>query len=288
VRFTKKDSTGQFDTQPYGAAVWNGTKWTLMKVPYHDYGTTNTYPGPLRSVYGFSPNEVYVTSYANLLRWNGTNWQEKAFFMTGVPFAGQVNKTWGTSGSNLYCVGNSGAVYHFNGSTWQKIESGSDQNINDVWGVNGRVGSEPFILAGASNIVNTGNVKLLQIKTEGYIDSIPWPNNNRRIGSVWFQSPYRLFTAGGGVFTRLTNQHWKEFTELPFVYSSRIRGQRINDIFVVGHFSLLSHYNGANWHVYSEVAVANPYYSCDYKQNNFVAVGLNNNRPIVLRIRRNY
>ena len=45
-----------------------------------------------------------------------------------------VNKLWGTSSSDLYGVGYNGMITHYNGRTWQKIESGTTTNINDIWG----------------------------------------------------------------------------------------------------------------------------------------------------------
>ena len=45
----------------------------------------------------------------------------------------QVLKIWGKSESNIYCVGRSGAIYNYIGSNWQKIESGTDLDIYDIW-----------------------------------------------------------------------------------------------------------------------------------------------------------
>ena len=45
-----------------------------------------------------------------------------------------MNKIWGSSSNDLYVVGNNGKIAHYNGTSWQRIESGTTLNINDIWG----------------------------------------------------------------------------------------------------------------------------------------------------------
>ena len=85
------DSLGQPDPHPYGLAHWDGSEWNLMKVPYHDFNQSVKHPGPLFAI-AVIEGEIYVVSYANLLKWNGNDWEEKAFFMVQIPFDGQVLK----------------------------------------------------------------------------------------------------------------------------------------------------------------------------------------------------
>ncbi|MDI6767743.1 MAG: hypothetical protein QME52_13055, partial [Bacteroidota bacterium] len=277
----KRDSTGQFETEFYNIAKWNGSTWKLERI-YYPYQGQN-YIAPLHSIYAFSKNDIWVGSNQPM-HWNGSKW--RTFDLTSSVWNGWINKIWGTNSSNIYIVGNSGELTHFNGVSWWRLKSGTDQTINDVWGVQDPKTNEPFILAGASNIVNTGIIKLLNIKPSGFVDTLPWGFWNRRISSVWFQNSKRLFTAGGGVFNRLPNKRWREFTELPLIYTSRIRGQAINDIFVAGHFGLVAHWNGINWRVYPQEPSA-VYRSSNYKNNLMVAVGYNiNSRAIILMMRR--
>ncbi|MDI6804995.1 MAG: hypothetical protein QME58_14360 [Bacteroidota bacterium] len=282
----KKDSTGQFETTPYNTARWNGKEWKLIRTKVKlNYGTSILYSyTALKSLFAFSKDDIwFVHNAGGVTRYHNGNW-----IMLDIPYGegpGGANKIWGTSPNNLFFVGPNGRITFYNGVSWRRLESGTDQTINDVWGVNDTKTNEPFILAGASNVYNPGYIKLLQIKTTGYVDTIPWISQNRCISSVWFQNPNRLFTAGGGVFTRSLNGRWKEFKEIPLIYTSRIRGQDINDIFVAGHFGLVAHFNGVNWRVYPEVAAAS-YYSCDYKNNMLVAVGLRNARAVTLILRK--
>lgn len=280
----KNDTLGNYDPEPYGAAIWNGDTWKLIKVPYHDYGSTKLYPGPLRAIYSFGINNVFMASFANLLQWNGKDFMEKVFFMKGIPFNGQVNKIWGTSENNLYCVGLNGAIYHVKDTLWERMESGTDVSINDIFGTVNPITGEKLILCAASNILELGELKILRINENNYVDTIPW-STGRRISSIWFKNQYRIFTAGGGVFKGSINGVWNEVKDIPLIFTERIRGNNINDLFVVGHFGVVAHFNGVSWQIYPEVAAA-LYYSCDYKNNMMVAVGDRNGKAIILRMKR--
>ncbi len=261
------DSTGQTDPQPYGAIHWNGLEWKLMKVPYHDYGTTIKYPGPLRTVFAFDSNNVYVTSSANLLKWDGNSWTEKAFFMTGIPFGGQVKKMWGSSENDIYCVGNAGAIYHYNGQTWQQIESGTQDTFFDIWGIDDSNSNEnPIYLAAFDNLYSIDENNIVNNETWAFID--------QPIRSVWFKNKYQVFGCGEKVFKKTFTKEWQVMPDTPHndIYMISLRGQNVNDIFVIGNFGLTLHYNGTSWRRYFNQN-NNMYWSVSYKNNVMVAVG---------------
>ena len=130
------DSLGQADPQPYAVAHWNGSEWKLMKVFYHDYGTTQKFAGRIKTISAFGSDSIYVCSSANFLKWNNGDWIEKAFFMINVPFTGQVNKMWGTSENSMFFGGNSGAIYHYNGTSWSSVTSGTTLPLTDIYSNN--------------------------------------------------------------------------------------------------------------------------------------------------------
>jgi len=147
----------------YNAVHWDGNEWELKRIPYYDYGGFLVY-GPLQTVFVFSENDVWFCSYANLVQYNGSNYLSRAFFMTSINFNGQVLKMWGTDGNNIYCVGRNGALYHFYGTGWTRIESGTDLNINDIWGDYNEKTGEWEILAVASNYGTSLEKEILLIK----------------------------------------------------------------------------------------------------------------------------
>ena len=246
------DSLGQPDPFPYNLVHWNGSQWELLKVSYHDFGTTQKFPGKLKTIQLFGIDSIYVCSSANLLKWDGKEWKELAFFMTSIPFTGQVNKMWGTDEENIYCVGNAGAIFHYSGPSggWQKIESGTDLNIYDIWGdVNPQTG-EYEILCVASNIFfNEGN-KLLKVLdnvvTEVNNDGLPWS-----LFTLWFKPGRTYYVGGDGMYNvKQLGESWTKDLTLPPYYKSSIRGQALNDIVLCGVYGLLMHNNGVEWKNY--------------------------------------
>ena len=77
----------------------------------------------------------------------------------------------------------------------------------------------------------------------------------RRKKSVWGTAPDNLYLVGDGVFTY--NGESLDFIqlppEIPNYHMESIRGTAENNMFAVGHFGLVVHYNGNSWHYYPEL-----------------------------------
>lgn len=281
-----KDATGQFVYPPYNAVHWNGSKWSMVKIPVRDYGGfTSSFP--LKAVFGFAANDVWFASDADLIHWNGSNWIPAAFVMTDLSFNGQVLKMWGTSGSNLYLVGRNGAIYHYNGSNWQKLASGTPVDIQDIWGaVDGKTG-QPTILAVAS-LTNYGRgLGLLQIQGTA-VSKVDTTGLRIALSSVWFSPRQVFYVVGDGVFTKrdLADTRWQLDQTQPLIYRRKIRGNAWNDLFIVGDFGLVSHYNGSTWKHYTGNGLPTFFglwSSVAVKGNTMVAVGEIDDRAIILR-----
>lgn len=270
------DSLGQLDPQPYGVAHWNGSEWELMKVPYHDFNQNVKYPGPLFSV-AYIDNNIYVVSYANLLEWTGIDWEEKAFFMEQIPFDGQVLKMWGYDENNIYCVGRKGAIYYYFGTDWQRIESGTDSNINDIWGITDRNGNK-YIICPAYDFGSGGDKKLVSINNN-IVSEIPWVEN-RELYTVWFKTTNLIFAGGEGLFYRTKNQ-WSEVVQ-PALFKFRVRGQEMNDIWTVGGYGFAAHYNGESWKTFDEVSLtAGNYLGLAIKENTVAMTGNDGSKAVI-------
>ncbi|MBI1807874.1 MAG: hypothetical protein HYR76_12570 [Ignavibacteria bacterium] len=275
------DSLGNPDYDPYGLAIWNGVEWRVVKVPYHDYGSTRLSPGTLRAVYAFGVNEIYVASSANLLHWDGRQWEEKAFFATRIPFDGQVNKIWGTSGANLYCGGNNGAIYFVNGTQWQKLESGTTLDITDIWGARNEKTGEMEIIAVASKRYENYERKILKISGTT-VTALSDSGISTSLAGIWFVPGKKYFVAGDGIFSKrmraADSSAWSQ--DLPgqiFLGRESIRGNAFNDVAVAGDQGDVLHFNGEYWRSYRQTTgLANGnYYSVAMRGNMIVAVGAN-------------
>jgi hypothetical protein len=281
------DSLGQPDPQPYAVAHWDGTDWMLMKVPYHDFSQTEKYPGPLFSI-AIIDGEVYVVSYANLLKWTGNDWEEKAFFMEQIPFDGQVIKIWGYSENNIYCVGRNGAIYYYFGADWQKIESGTDIRLTDIYGSND--GKNIWTCGWDNNHTGSIILKIKNTNTEvvwdgisingEYIDFVNtlWTNG----GEYWLAGGFVfrqsvLFQDKGHLVRVPTETGSKVFDPEKFVLG--IRGTEKNNIFLAGDLGMVWHFNGKSWYKFDELysqQLDRRFYGISVKGNMAVAVGWKN------------
>jgi hypothetical protein len=264
----------------YNYAIWNGNTWTLGVTSDTGYGY-----GVLYCIYAFGPNDIWVGS-SILEHWDGSKW---TFYGStrGYQNAFTIRKIWSTSSNSLYFVGDVGNIRYFNGTSWTKIESGTTLMLNDVWGGNNKWLGGDVVLVPASEKYTASEKKLIRIVNGSVKDLLPWPMQDRRIHSVWFDQHSPVFTSGGGVFRSKFDGTWSEMS-VPLIYTNRIRGNASNDLITVGDFGIVGHYNGVGWKVYDEIAIAvGNYESVSTKDNLIVAVGFSNAQAIVALGKRN-
>lgn len=268
-----KDSSGQFNMTPLNFEWWNGRMWKFDSITYV----------PLRAVLGFSSTDIWACSSAPY-HFDGISWV--AYDVTGI-FNGYVNSIGTLTTKGIYIAGTNGSIAHFNGTSWQQIESGTTVDLQDVWGgTNRRLGQDSVVLFAASNKYQPGEKKLLRLNQRtGILDSLSWPMQDRRLHSVWFDRHSNIYVCGGGIFVSRDGTTWQEVTTVPLIFTNSIRGNAGNDIFVAGDFGIVAHFNGISWHVYPELALSNGvYYSMAFQGNQVIAVGnINGTQAIVAR-----
>ncbi|MCL4551045.1 MAG: glucosyl transferase [Bacteroidetes bacterium] len=261
------DSLGNW-IDPYNAIHWDGEKWGLKRI-YYNYNGSYLW-SPIRTIFAFNENDIW---FGTNLHWNGKTYEQP---FSSVLTGWSVNKLFGTSSNDLYAVGNSGNIAHYNGTYWQKIESGTSVDIQDIWGTDNE--GRQTILCSASNVASGGEHKILKINGTK-VEQVEWVNS-RRTHSIWFDDSNSIFSCGGGVYIK-KHRNWIEQTSLPLTYTRRVRGNAKNDVFVVGDFGLVEHYNGTNWKTYPEAAQG-IFYSMDYKKGIMVATGGSDNAILLV------
>ena len=167
-------------------------------------------------------------------------------------------------------VGNSGLIAHYDGQQWQRIESGTDENINDIHGI---VNNNKKIIYCVFGKTLTQTIPgVIKIENKNVIE-VQWPYNDRIPHSIWFDKPGLIYVAGGEVVLKDYTGEWRIISNLPRYYIKRIRGNADNDIFIAGAYSILAHFNGLGWYLY-EYGNSNKHYeSLDFKNNLLVVVG---------------
>jgi len=246
---------------PYNAVHWDGEQWELKRINYSGS------PWPIKSVFAFSSNEVWFDAF---VRWNGTN-----FIQLPIPdilIGHGINKMWGTSNTDLYVVGSSGLIAHYDGAQWQRIESGTELAIKDIYGARKNENGQYKILCvaehispGGSKILSVENKKVRELPTNGLLSWGLW--------GIWFVPSRHYVVVGSGVWrSHLAEGFWSRDNKLPRLFSTSISGQGLNDIVVCGAFWFLAHWNGATWHTYFP-RTSGSFTSIQIKQNLIIAVG---------------
>jgi len=225
---------------PYNAAHWDGQKWTLLHV--------NGNGSPIHVIQAFATNDIW---FQGVLHWDGLKYtlHNKNFPLMSNGDGWRMNKMWGISSDDFYVVGNKGMMAHYDGTGWTKIETGTEENIKDIMGV--ATESDADIYATAVTLFFENERKILHLRDGQVIGSETWPYETKNPETVWLKSPLQLFVAGNGVYVKKRNLGWRIMKESLGKYVFNIRGNDINDIFIVGDRKLLMHYNGRTWKNYT-------------------------------------
>ncbi len=291
------DSTGQPDPQPYGVAVWNGTQWSLKRIfAIGPTGPASSF-GP-HGLIAFSGNDLWLAA-GGVFHWDGQSNDVTAYWINDfqgnpspVLSSGQTaERLWGTSGQDLYAIGRNGALAHYDGSKWQKIESGTELDINDIWGDYNSATGQNEILCVAADVLENPGIRILKI-VNGSVLNISTKNITAgNLSGVWFKSGSQYYVVGSGIYqtANLSDSTWKNGQfDISSYYIYGIRGNGINDIVATGGVGELLHFNGNTWKSYfSETKLSDGNYNAIAIKNNIlVAVGQNGSNAVILMGKR--
>jgi len=273
------------DYQIYNAAKWNGRKWELMRIPFIGSCSAVDYP-PLKAIWAFSSTNILVTNGGSIVTYDGVNGTMDCRMNSLL--TGAINKIWATSPSDVYIVGNNGLIAHYDGSRWRRIESGTELQFLDIFGATDpKTGDQQILAVCTQNYPGNRGIYSIKGNTAIQISSYPiqW-----ELFSVWFVPNRHYYVVGGAYYEKrmLTDYQWKKFYPPTRYAASSIRGNKINDVVIVGAYGECMHWNGIGWRSYQNVTgLGNgSYASIAIKNNLLIAVGENNARAITLIGRR--
>jgi hypothetical protein len=158
--------------------------------------------------------------------------------------------------STVFAFGTSGAIVYWKQNQWHSVSSGTTMRIYDAWQSADSKSGEGTILAIAAGPNPSSGMKLLKVN-ETSVTALPDSGLLWYSVSIWFVANTSYYIVGPGVFskTSLDQATWR--TDLsPAIQNAfwvRVRGLGANDVFVVGSYGRISHFNGASWHSYSNV-----------------------------------
>ncbi|MBI3193504.1 MAG: hypothetical protein HYZ34_03430 [Ignavibacteriae bacterium] len=244
---------------------YDGTRWTTTHFHVADGGTVNGAVS-LSAVYGFSPNDVWAVGqriYQNpnpppnffdssfIMKFDGSLWREvkteRARFLADIS---------GTATNNIWIVGREkGSIFHINEATWIRdtifvqIPDGGSFQIYSV-----AVVSQTELYAfGNTHINNLAK----DIYYFFYRNEDGWKTLDTAIiqpsyyeikwgySKLWMSPWGKMYSVGDGVFVR-ENGGWVKILDTDRVMSG-IYGSHENNIFFVGQFGRVYHWNGNDW-----------------------------------------
>ena len=272
--------TGTSDTAFYNAVHWDGKQWTLVRIPQNlynfDCSLAGSAYGVLLAVFAFKDGNLIFTSGGDFILWNGASFTHLPC-PNGAANSG-VSKLWGASESDFYAVGRSGFIIHYSDGAWTQLPSGTSLPIQDIWGATDPKTGKEEILAVASNVLALPQGKMLLEISGNAVTAVSDSGLPLAVSSVWFIPGWKYFIGGDGLYSsNAIGNSWQGDTTQPLLYKDAVRGTGENDVFVVGGYGLVSHWNGQRWKQFTGNDVSSfygEYYSLDLKGNIVVAVGI--------------
>ena len=248
------DSLGQRYVHRYNAVHWDGEKWEVKRIIVEYHGQPNI--APLEGIFVLPTGEIIFSSGLPYLP-DGNKWKLYHLWDMGVLNSndGGVGKIWGAGLDNLYFAGRNGTIVHYDGNSWRKIESGTTLSIYDIYGAYNSQKKDWEILAIASNVFNNEGFELLRIDGIN-IDTLDNNGLAWSISGIWFVPNQKYYIVGHGIHQKdkLSDPQWNVYA--PGVVTSYgsygISGNGLNDVFVVGSYFEIVHYNGSTWHNYRD------------------------------------
>jgi len=287
--------------ETFNAAHWNGSHWNLSRF---ERGA------PLNSIWYFSENDIWASGGVPI-HWDGDNWDFYHLWDMGVldHNDGGVEHIWASSPDDIYFVGRKGSIVHYNGSTFSKMESGTDIDLTDIYGYDrNHIWACGQDMASMKSIILRFDGSKWQTIYERYhpdgtsnlTDEHPgspaaytlWVYPNSSI--LWFDGGTDIYQISQSLFpsTYTDLNVYPQYPQLGF--PRRIRGNGNNDVFSVGDNRAV-HWNGQTWQAYEEIL--NNYRQREFdglfvKDDFIVMVGNENSEiintvGIVIRGRRN-
>jgi len=125
----------------YNAAHWNGNEWKLILIS--PMGLIN----PISSIFAIYENDIWFKKVGLPVRWDGNSYFKYTPSNSTYPGQPSIDAIWGSSSSDVYFVGREGSIVHYNGSTFREMESGTDIDLTDIWGVVDPETGEPHVWA---------------------------------------------------------------------------------------------------------------------------------------------
>ncbi len=263
----------------YNAVHWDGKRWEYKKLWYRvpgDYLSVEEITGIL----AFPGKDLLMFSSFGVIWYDGVK-QNRSEVLPLSTFS-----VWGTDTDNIYAGGYGGKIYHYNGTGWTPIETGTDLKIIDIFG-DFNIRTKTYeILAVCAEYSLGINSKILKIDGQRATE-INKQGIRYWVLRGWLYPGKKYFVVGDAIYYKNTNDsQWSRHQDPEAITIITINGSGMNDIFAAGEYDRLFHFNGIEW---KKLLPENPnssYGSIKIKDNIIVAAGTDGNQALVTILKR--
>ena len=274
-----QDSHGH--NRPRCIAHWNGKTWDLQYIAYMPPGSIgDSLSAKVNAIFARDDHDIWIAA-GYMFHYDGVKWTPH--YNTDAEGS---TKIWGDNSGKLWCVGRNGSIIYYNGSNWQKLQSGTTFNFQDIYGAKDSKTGEWEILALTAQY-DTLPVQSQLFRIEGTAVSVA-ETFFKIYFSVWFEPGEKYYLSGDGILwkNKLSDASWvyNPMGTITNNTSGSIRGNNLNDVFISQLYLDVLHFNGASWLDYHNVIPGGfgSYSRIALKGNTMVAGGWIDQKAIVL------
>jgi phosphoribosylcarboxyaminoimidazole (NCAIR) mutase len=161
--------------------------------------------------------------------------------------AANLYSVWGVDAGNIFAVGESGSIVHYDGTSWSAMTSGTMANLYGVWGTD----STNVFVVGQSGTV---------LRYDGTSWSAMTSGTAADLYSIWGIDGNNIFAVGqSGSIVRYDGTSWSAMTSGTAADLYGVWGVDSTHIFAVGESGTVLRYNGTSWSVMTSGTAADLY-----------------------------
>lgn len=258
---------------------YDGKQWKPVGLNYPLEGGAIEGPIHLNALEGFSRENVWAVgqrTYINpnrppnyldsslVIRFDGSQWKEQT-----IVRGRSLYSISGSAPNNIWTCGIEGTLYHFDGTRWSRdsviISIPPDASFL-LWDIKVKNSSEAYMIGNAHQNSLARTIRYFfarQGSRWNVVDSfVVEPGKYEAMfgeNGLWISPEGYLFSFGPHIF-RWTGSSWRKVYET-FDALRKMAGTSESNVFAVGDFGKILHYNGSDWYEFKELRNPNAVYS---------------------------
>ena len=148
---------------------------------------------------------------------------------------GDLYGVWGANGDDVFAVGRSGTIVHYDGFTWDSVSSDNTNDLYGIWGVS----STKVFAAGSAGTI---------IRYNGSAWSSMSSGTTNDLYSIWGATGTDVFAAGkSGTILYYNGSNWSPMNSGTTNDLQGIWGATATDVLAAGNSGTIIRYNGSTW-----------------------------------------